>query len=478
MHRLPADLLTANAQHRRFTEACWGLPNMFLDGPNTDQSATTDPAGLDDGLKLAGMHTTAIFRNLSKGVIKFLWSAHNNWAVSMPNLTRFLGKTPQHTTAGGATSTTQGVIDGFIVVNEVYPTLSTQYADVVLPAAMWIEREGQFGNAERRTSVFEKALNPPGEAMWDAWIMLKVAQKVLEGEKIGDKDAMSVLFGADSQNCNIWDTAKGDFVTDDQRAISRTVWEEYIGFTNYDFMPEAAKAIDSDAENKFGTTAEDGTYTKAPMKMEAKRLAPYDAYLDRHGITWPVRGTGTTWSSYKGTKWRFSNGSVDGMDSDGVKQYSPAERHGDDVVFYKTPALKPKVVFRPYEPPAEEPDSEYPYFFCTGRLLEHWHTGSMTRRVPELNNALPEALLDVNPADLSALGLKDGDMAKVTSRHGSFTIKVSTAGRTTPPKGVVFAPFFDDNANGALINLAVHDYFDPLSKEPDYKKTCVKIEKA
>ena len=98
----------------------------------------------------------------------------------------------------------------------------------------------------------------------------------------------------------------------------------------------------------------------------------------------------------------------------------------------------------------------------------------MTRRVPELDRALPEALLNVNPADCSRLGIADGDMVRVTSRYGTFEIKASTAGRTEPPEGIVFAPFF---AEETLVNLAVYEYYCPLSKEPDYKKTCVKIEK-
>ena len=142
--------------------------------------------------------------------------------------------------------------------------------------------------------------------------------------------------------------------------------------------------------------------------------------------------------------------------------------------FYKSAGKRPSVVFRPWEPPAEIPDDEYPFYLCTGRLLEHWHTGSMTRRIAELDRALPEALLDVNPADCERLGVKDGDRVRVTSRYGSCDITVSTAGRTAPPEGIVFAPFF---AEETLINLVVQDVYCPLSKEPDYKKTTVSIEK-
>ncbi|MDR2715159.1 MAG: molybdopterin-dependent oxidoreductase, partial [Coriobacteriaceae bacterium] len=443
-HRLPADLVVNNPQHRRYTEAIWDLPEGYL-----------------DAIEKPGFHTIKIFRDLSKGNIDFLWSAHNNWAGSLPNLTRFLGRNGQHT----------GIFDAFIVVNEVYPTLSTDYADVVLPASMWIEREGQFGNAERRTAIFEKAVDPPGDAKWDAWIMLQIAQRVLDGEKIGGKDAFDHLFGS------IWDKAAGDFISEDQREISKIVWEEYRTFSN-PTMNKAADDINNDVGDKFGTTDDAGVYTASKLKMFAKQMAPYDAYLDNHGLTWPVREVGNKWL---GTKWRFAAGKQeDGFDEHGIAQYGQKDADGKlmskpgNIDLYKTAKFKASVVFRPYEPPAEIPDAQYPYWFCTGRLLEHWHTASMTGVVPELNRALPEALLNIHPDDCKKLGIADGDMVEVTSRHGSFQIKASTAGRTEPAPGVVFAPFFDMSS---LINLAVHDYYDPLSKEPDYKKTCVSIKK-
>lgn len=419
-HRLPADLLVANEQHRRFTEAVWDLPEGHL-----------------DAIKAPGMHTVKMFREMSKGNIDFLWSAHNNWAQSMPNLTRFLGMGDEN----------RGIFDTFIVVNEVYPTLSTQYADVVLPVALWVEREGQFGNAERRTAVFEKAVDPPGEAKWDLWAFMEVARRVLDGEKIGDKDAFDHLFGF------IYDKDAADFKGDD-RETNRALWEEYRVFSNPS-LNERAQAINESAK----------------LKMEAKQLAPYDEYLTHHGLTWPVREVDGTWMS---TKWRFADGAqADGFDEVGVATYGTPGLAGG-VSFYKSTDMRPSVVFRPYEPPAEEPDEEYPFYFVTGRLLEHWHTGTLTRRVPELDRALPEALLNVSPEDCEKLGVLDGDMVRVRSRFGQFDIKVSTAGRTEPPAGVVFAPFF---AEEALVNLAVQDTYCPLSKEPDYKKTCVSIEK-
>ena len=416
-HRLPADLVVANESHRRFSEAVWNLPEGYL-----------------EAIKAPGFHTVKIFRELSNGNIDFLWTAHNNWAVSMPNVTRFLGKGEK-----------KGIFDAFIVVSEVYPTLSTQYADVVLPAAMWVEREGQFGNAERRTAVFEKAVDAPGEAKWDLWMLMEIGKRVLEGETIDGNDAFDHLFGA------WYDKEAADF-KGDQREICRSIWEEYRTFSNPSLNERAAAINES-----------------AGLKMEAKQLAPYDEYINNHGMTWPVREVDGQWLP---TKWRFCDGKQeDGFDEIGITQYGTRDL-ASGISFYKSAGARPSVVFRPYEPPAETPDEEYPFYFCTGRLLEHWHTGSMTRRIPELNRALPEALLDMNPADCEKLGVKDGDMVRVKSRYGQVDIKVSTAGRTVPQEGVVFAPFFADET---LINLVVHEVYCPLSKEPDYKKTCVSI---
>ena len=95
-------------------------------------------------------------------------------------------------------------------------------------------------------------------------------------------------------------------------------------------------------------------------------------------------------------------------------------------------------------------------------------------KLQQMDRALPEALLNMNPEDCKKLDIKDGDMVKVKSTYGEFDIKVSTSGRVETPAGLVFAPFF---AEETLINLVVQDTYCPLSKEPDFKKTCVSIEK-
>ena len=126
-------------------------------------------------------------------------------------------------------------------------------------------------------------------------------------------------------------------------------------------------------------------------------------------------------------------------------------------------------------PAAEAPDKEYDMWLSTGRVLEHWHTGTMTRRVPELYRAFPDAVLFMHPEDAKARGVRRGEEVIVSSRRGEVKTRVETRGRNRPPKGLVFMPFFDASQ---LVNKLTLDATDPLSKETDYKKCAVKVMKA
>ncbi len=121
------------------------------------------------------------------------------------------------------------------------------------------------------------------------------------------------------------------------------------------------------------------------------------------------------------------------------------------------------------------PDTEYPLWLTTGRVLEHWHTGSMTRRIPQLHQAIPEAFVELHPRDARALGLNRGNRARVSSRRGTLELTVEVDGRGRPEPGAVFVPFFDQ---GRLANLLTLDAMDNISKEPDYKKCAVRVERA
>ena len=153
------------------------------------------------------------------------------------------------------------------------------------------------------------------------------------------------------------------------------------------------------------------------------------------------------------------------------------DKPGNEIIFansFPTKSGRAKIVPADLLPPDELPDKSYPFVLTTGRLLEHWHTGSMTRRVPELYRSFPEAVCFMHPDDAGALGLRRGDEVRVQSRRGYIRSRVETRGRNKPPRSVVFVPWFDESQ---LINKVTLDATDPISLQTDFKKCAVRIEK-
>ena len=165
----------------------------------------------------------------------------------------------------------------------------------------------------------------------------------------------------------------------------------------------------------------------------------------------------------KETLWRFREG------------YDPYVKAGEGVKFYGHKDGKAVIFALPYQPPAESPDKEFDLWLCTGRVLEHWHTGTMTRRVPELHKAVPEAQVFMHPDDAKDRGIQRGMQVKLASRRGEITLAVETKGRNKPPVGLVFVPFFDEHR---LVNKLTLDATCPISKETDFKKCAVKVVRA
>ncbi len=183
-------------------------------------------------------------------------------------------------------------------------------------------------------------------------------------------------------------------------------------------------------------------------------LAPYDVYHNERGLRWPV-------VDGEETRWRYREG------------YDPYVEPGEGVKFYGRPDGRAVILAVPYEPPAESPDEEYDLWLVTGRVLEHWHSGSMTMRVPELYRAFPGAVCFMNADDARRKGLNQGMEIRVISRRGEIRSRLETRGRNRMPRGVVFVPWFDASQ---LINKVTLDATDPISKQTDFKKCAVKIE--
>ncbi len=126
-----------------------------------------------------------------------------------------------------------------------------------------------------------------------------------------------------------------------------------------------------------------------------------------------------------------------------------------------------------YKPPAEEIDAEYPFWLSTGRVYAHYHTGTMTRNSPTLNEEIPEGFLEINPVDAQTIGLRKGDAVRVVSRRGEMIVRAELTTRVG--QGVVFMPFHFIESCANLLTNSAHD---PIAKIPEYKVCAVSLEKA
>jgi nitrate reductase NapA len=327
--------------------------------------------------------------------------------------------------------------DNFIVVSDAYPTVTGMAADLILPTAMWVEKEGAYGNAERRTQFWHQLVHAPGEARSDLWQLVEFSKRFTT-EEVWPQELLD---------------ASPEF-------RGKTLYQVLFQNGQVDRYPldELDPAYDNAEAAAFGCYIQKGLFEEYAGfgRGHGHDLAPFDAYHEARGLRWPV-------VDGKETRWRYREG------------YDPYVAPGKGVEFYGNPDGRANVFALPYEPPAEVPNEDYPFWLVTGRVLEHWHSGSMTRRVPELYKAFPNAVCDMHPDDAQALGLRRGDEVRVVSRRGAIRTRVETRGRNLPPPGLVFVAWFDASQ---LINKVTLDATDPISKQTDYKKCAVKIERA
>ena len=449
-HRLPADLVVFNPKHRAFSEKLWKLP-----------ANTLNPK--------VGSHITKIMRDLEDGSVNWAWVQVNNPFQATANANHWLKAARK--------------MDNFLVVSDPYPTVSAKVADLILPTAMIFEKWGLYGNAERRTQAWRQQVSPPGEAMGDVWQGLEFSKRFklkdvwgeqpvagLKADGFEDGKLPDVLAEAEKMGYSPDDTLYDVlFANADNRKVK---WPD--------------KSVARGHGNHIAEKLGDGWFPEKALFNEYRQfgvghqhdLAEFDVYYrdDVRGLKWPV-------VNGKETEWRFN------------EKYDPYCEKGSGFDFYgkalkalpggdldkvtspdKTSlAHKAKIFFRPYAAPPEQPDKNYDLWFSTGRVLEHWHTGTMTRRVPELHRAVPTAQLFMHPADAEARDIKRNDVVWIESRRGKIKAVVETQGRNRPAKGYTFAAFFDE---GVFVNKVCLDVTCPMSKEEDFKKAAIKVYKA
>ena len=260
-----------------------------------------------------------------------------------------------------------------LVVQDIFLTETAAFADVILPATAFPEKDGTFTNTDRRVQLGRKAIPAPGDAKQDWWIIQEIANRMgLSWNYSEPKDIFSEM---------------------------REVMPSLNGIT-WDRL-ERESAVTYPCEDEFS---------------------------EGHSVI-------------------FSDG-------------------------YPTDSGRGKLVPCDILPPNEVPDSKFPLVLTTGRLLEHWHTGSMTRRASVLDKIEPEAFAHINPDDLSLWDLAPGDEIRVETRRGS--IELLARSDSDVPTGVVFVPFCYSEA---AVNFLTNPALDPFGKIPELKFSAARLEK-
>ena len=457
-HRLPADMMVKNPKHRAHAEKVWGIP-----------AGTLNPVG--------NQHIMKIHRDIEDGVVKFAWVNVCNPYQDSASARHWIKAARK--------------MDNFIVTSDGYPGISAMVSDLVLPSAMIYEKWGAYGNAERRTQHWRQQVLPVGDAMSDTWQWVEFSKRFTVKDLWGEytlrngKKLPNVIEDAKKMGYNE-DTTMYEILFANDRAkkykIDLTKFPQK-GFDNSECLGDSRNVVGSDGKvfKGYGFMIHQYLWEEYASfgRGHGHDLAPFEVYHKVRGLKWPV-------VDGKETQWRYN-----------VKYdpYAAKANPGGDFAFYgplakalpkgdlrgikdkkKTPLPnKAKIFARPYMDPPEMPDKEYDTWLCTGRVLEHWHSGTMTMRVPELYRAVPEALCYMHPADAKKRGVKRGELVWIESRRGKVKARVETRGRNRPPQGLVFVPWFDEKV---LINKVTLDATCPMSKQTDFKKCAVKIYKA
>ncbi|MFT7823461.1 MAG: nitrate reductase catalytic subunit NapA [Sulfurimonas sp.] len=460
-HRLPADMMVKNPKHRAVTEKGWNVP-----------AGTINPVG--------NQHIMKIHRDIEDGVVKFAWANVCNPYQDSALANHWIKAARE--------------MDNFIVTSDGYPGISAKVSDLVLPSAMIYEKWGAYGNAERRTQHWRQQVIPVGDAMSDTWQWVEFAKRFTVKDLWGEstlrngKKLPNVIAEAKKMGYNE-DTTMYEILFANDRAKSYKVDLNKFpqkGYDNSEAIGDHRNVLGSDGKpwKGYGFMIHEYLFEEYASfgRGHGHDLAPFEVYHKVRGLKWPV-------VDGKETQWRFN------VKYDPYAAKAAKKTGAKDFAFYGTLAKalsqgdltgiqdkkkkplpnKAKIFARPYMDPPEMPDEKYDTWMCTGRVLEHWHSGTMTMRVPELFRAVPEALCYMNPKDAKAKGFKQGELIWVDSRRGKVKARVETRGRNRPPQGLVFVPWFDEKV---FINKVCLDATCPMSKQTDYKKCAVRLMKA
>jgi len=306
-----------------------------------------------------GLTVVEIMDAVHDDIIKGMYVMGENPAMSDPDT--------EHARAGFAKLE-------HLIVQDLFLTETAMFADVVLPASAWPEKDGTVTNSNRQVQMGRAALDLPGDAKQDWWIIQEIAQRIgLDWNYSHPKDVFKEMAGI-------------------MPSFNNITWE---------------------------------------------RLS------DESAVTYPC---------------------------------AAPDQPGAAIVFgdgYPTQSGKAKLVPASIIAPDEQPDRDYPMVLTTGRQLEHWHTGAMTRRATVLDELEPEAVVSMSAEDIADLGITAGDTVKVRTRRGMIELKARQD--SAVPKGMMFIPFCYAEA---AANVLTNPVLDPVGKIPEFKFCAARVDAA
>jgi len=304
-----------------------------------------------------GLTVVEIMDAIHEGEIKGMYVLGENPAMSDPDLNhaRSALKKLKH-----------------LIVQDIFLTETATYADVILPASAWPEKNGTVTNTNRQVQMGRKAINAPGEAKEDWWITNEI------GKRLGLK------------------------------------WKYSHPKEIFDEMSKA---------------------------MPSLKNITWERLIKESSITYPCNSS---------------------------------ESEGEEIVFgdaFPTSDGRGKFVAAHVTSPDELPDNDFPMILTTGRQLEHWHTGAMTRKATNLDAIEPEATVSLSPKDILIMNIQPGELITISTRRGSINIRVRED--RSIPEGVIFVPFC---YNEAAANLLTNPALDPYGKIPEFKYCAARIQ--
>ena len=336
-----------------------------------------------------------------------------------------------------------------LVVQDIFLTETAWLADVVLPASAWPEKTGSVSNTDRMVQLGLQALQPPGEARADLWIIQQLARRLGLDWRY-DNDAPSPAGGGLGWGLAMpaMDAPPAPHPSPLPSGAREQEPEPLL-------FPSGAMEQDPGLPPLplagEGRGEDDPTYHGVAAVYDEMRRAMHGAIA---GITWDrlLRESSVTYPCLS------------------------ADDPGQPIVFTDgVPTANGRVQLVPADivPADERPDADYPMVLITGRQLEHWHTGAMTRRASVLDAIEPAPTASLHGDDLARLGLVPGGQARVASRRGEVVLTVRRDDGT--PTGSVFIPFaYREAAANLLTNAAL----DPFGKIPEFKYCAVQVSAA